>query len=250
MNILVTGASAGFGAAISRLLVAQGHTVIGTARRQQKLEALAQELGNNFIPLAFDISDTTAMEQALAQLEQQNLHVDVLVNNAGLALGMDKAQDAKLADWEVMINTNVMGLVRMTHALLPQMVARNSGYIINIGSIAGTWPYQGGNIYGATKAFVRQFSLNLRTDLRGTKVRVTNVEPGLCGDTEFSIVRFNGDVAKAQALYQDRDYIKPEDIADIISYLIHSPEHVNVNTLEVMPTCQSYAGFVVTNRTA
>lgn len=250
MNILVTGASAGFGAAISRLLVAQGHTVIGTARRQQKLEALAQELGNNFIPLAFDISDTTAMEQALAQLEQQNLHIDVLVNNAGLALGMDKAQDAKLADWEVMINTNVMGLVRMTHALLPQMVARNSGYIINIGSIAGTWPYQGGNIYGATKAFVRQFSLNLRTDLRGTKVRVTNVEPGLCGDTEFSIVRFNGDVAKAQALYQDRDYIKPEDIADIISYLIHSPEHVNVNTLEVMPTCQSYAGFVVTNRTA
>lgn len=248
MLVLVTGASAGFGAAIARRLVSEGHRVIGTARRLEKLQALRKELGEEFIPMAFDVADRKACEQASQEILAQYGTVDVLINNAGLALGLQPAHQGNLDDWETMIHTNVLGLVYMTRLFLAPMVAQRAGYIINLGSIAGSWPYAGSNIYGATKAFVRQFSLNLRTDLKGTGVRVTNLEPGLCGDTEFSNVRFKGDNAKAASVYHNIDYVTPEDIADIVSYLVHTPKHVNINTLEVMPTAQCWAGMSVVDR--
>ena len=163
------------------------------------------------------------------------------MNNAGLALGLESADKANLDDWMQMIDTNIKGLVTITRLVLPQMVERNSGHIINLGSIAGTYPYPGGNIYGGTKAFIKQFSLNLRADLAGTQVRVTNVEPGLCGGTEFSNVRFKGDDARAQKLYENVEYVSPQDIANIVLWLNQQPEHVNINRIEVMPTAQTFA---------
>lgn len=244
-TILVTGASAGFGWAICQELVRLGYRVIGAARRLEKLEELATALGDNFYPLQLDVSDKTSIQQALASLPENWQTIDVLVNNAGLALGLDKAQEADFAEWETMIMTNVVGLTCLTHALLPQMVARSQGYIINVGSIAGTYPYPGGNIYGATKAFVKQFSLNLRADLAGTGVRVTNLEPGLCGGTEFSLVRFKGDSERASQLYQGTNSIQPEDIAKTVAWLVQQPKHLNVNRLELMPTSQSFGPLPV-----
>lgn len=249
MNILVTGATAGFGQAIARVLVNKGHTVIGTGRREQKLAELQSELGDRFIPLAFDITSLEQTEQALANLKDKVDVIDVLVNNAGLALGLEPAYEAKLTDWHQMIHTNVIGLCNITNLLLPSMVKRNDGLIINIGSIAGTYPYPGGNVYGATKAFVKQFSLNLRADLKGTKVRVSNVEPGLCGGTEFSNVRFKGDDDKAKQVYDNVEFVTPEDIANIIAWLVEQPKHVNINSLEVMPTAQSFSPLAVSRET-
>lgn len=246
MTILVTGASAGFGASISRTLVKAGYQVIGAARRQDKLQHLSQELGAAFLPLEMDVTDTNSVDQALASIPEQWSQIDLLVNNAGLALGMEVAQEANFADWERMIHTNVLGLTYVTRKILPQMVQNNKGYIINLGSTAGSWPYKGGNVYGATKAFVRQFSLNLRTDLVGTRIRVTNVAPGLCGDTEFSNVRFRGDEDRAQAVYENISYLKPEDIANTILWLYQTPAHVNVNHIEIMPVSQTFAGLSVT----
>lgn len=246
MTILVTGASAGFGASISRTLVKAGYQVIGAARRQDKLQHLSQELGAAFLPLEMDVTDTNSVDQALASIPEQWAQIDLLVNNAGLALGMEVAQEANFADWERMIHTNVLGLTYVTRKILPQMVQNNKGYIINLGSTAGSWPYKGGNVYGATKAFVRQFSLNLRTDLVGTRIRVTNVAPGLCGDTEFSNVRFRGDKDRAQAVYENISYLKPEDIANTILWLYQTPAHVNVNHIEIMPVSQTFAGLSVT----
>lgn len=246
MTILVTGASAGFGASISRTLVKAGYQVIGAARRQDKLQDLSQELGAAFLPLEMDVTDTNSVDQALASIPEQWAQIDLLVNNAGLALGMEVAQEANFADWERMIHTNVLGLTYVTRKILPQMVQNNKGYIINLGSTAGSWPYKGGNVYGATKAFVRQFSLNLRTDLVGTRIRVTNVAPGLCGDTEFSNVRFRGDEDRAQAVYENISYLKPEDIANTILWLYQTPAHVNVNHIEIMPVSQTFAGLSVT----
>lgn len=246
MTILVTGASAGFGASISRTLVKAGYQVIGAARRQDKLQHLSQELGAAFLPLEMDVTDTNSVDQALASIPEQWAQIDLLVNNAGLALGMEVAQEANFADWEKMIHTNVLGLTYVTRKILPQMVQNNKGYIINLGSTAGSWPYKGGNVYGATKAFVRQFSLNLRTDLVGTRIRVTNVAPGLCGDTEFSNVRFRGDEDRAQAVYENISYLKPEDIANTILWLYQTPAHVNVNHIEIMPVSQTFAGLSVT----
>ncbi len=246
MTILVTGASAGFGASISRTLVKAGYQVIGAARRQDKLQHLSQELGAAFLPLEMDVTDTNSVDQALASIPEQWAQIDLLVNNAGLALGMEVAQEANFADWERMIHTNVLGLTYVTRKILPQMVQNNKGYIINLGSTAGSWPYKGGNVYGATKAFVRQFSLNLRTDLVGTRIRVTNVAPGLCGDTEFSNVRFRGDEDRAQAVYENISYLKPEDIANTILWLYQTPAHVNVNHIEIMPVSQTFAGLSVT----
>lgn len=246
MTILVTGASAGFGASISRTLVKAGYQVIGAARRQDKLQYLSQELGAAFLPLEMDVTDTNSVDQALASIPEQWAQIDLLVNNAGLALGMEVAQEANFADWERMIHTNVLGLTYVTRKILPQMVQNNKGYIINLGSTAGSWPYKGGNVYGATKAFVRQFSLNLRTDLVGTRIRVTNVAPGLCGDTEFSNVRFRGDEDRAQAVYENISYLKPEDIANTILWLYQTPAHVNVNHIEIMPVSQTFAGLSVT----
>lgn len=246
MNILITGVSAGFGKAIATNLVEQGHTVIGTGRRQHKLDELKTKLGDNFIPLCFDISDISATKTALQSLPTDLLNnLDVLINNAGLALGLDSADKADITDWQTMINTNTLGLVNITREILPVMVAKNDGFVINISSIAGNYPYFGGNVYGATKAFVTQFSLNLRADLVGKNVRVTNIEPGLCGGTEFSNVRFHGDDERAQKVYENVDYITPQDIANMVSWLISQPKHININRLEVMPTAQTFAGLTV-----
>ncbi|WP_392566551.1 SDR family NAD(P)-dependent oxidoreductase [Utexia brackfieldae] len=243
--VLVTGASSGFGEAICQKLVADGFKVIGTARRFDKLKQLQQTLGDAFLPIQLDVTDKSAIDH-LNQLIPDNFKpIDVLINNAGLALGLEPAYAADFSDWEMMVNTNVMGLIYLTRQVLPEMVTRNSGYIINIGSIAGTYAYKGGNVYGATKAFVRQFSLNLRTDLAGKAVRVTNLEPGLCGGTEFSNVRFHGDNDKASSVYQDINYITPQDIANTISWLLSMPAHFNVNTMEMMPVAQTPAGLSV-----
>ena len=245
MNILITGASAGFGEALARQLVAKGHRVIGCARRAEKLDAIAQSLGEAFFPLVMDVSDTESIEAALAKLPADFRTIDVLVNNAGLALGTEPAYKAQLDDWMRMVDTNIKGLMALTHAILSAMVERNSGYIINLGSIAGTWPYYGGNVYGATKAFVQQFSLNLRADLLGTKVRVSNLEPGNVGGTEFSNIRYHGDEEKAAKVYEGFKSMSAEDIADILVWLIESPAHVNVNRLEVMPVAQTYNGLTI-----
>ena len=245
MNVLITGASAGFGEALARRLVAKGHRVIGCARRLDKLNALAQELGELFLPVVMDVSDTASIPQIIANLPADFSQIDVLVNNAGLALGTEPAQSADLDDWMRMTDTNVKGLMALTHAVLPAMVARDSGYIINVGSIAGSWPYFGGNVYGATKAFVKQFSLNLRADLIGTQVRVTNLEPGNVAGTEFSNVRYHGDDEKAAQVYDGFKTMTGDDIGDILLWLIESPAHINVNRLEVMPVAQTYNGLTI-----
>ena len=245
MNVLITGASAGFGEALARRLVAKGHRVIGCARRLDKLNALAQELGELFSPVVMDVSDTASIPQIIADLPEGFNQIDVLVNNAGLALGTEAAQNASLDDWMRMTDTNIKGLMALTHAVLPAMVARDSGYIINVGSIAGSWPYFGGNVYGATKAFVKQFSLNLRADLIGTQVRVTNLEPGNVAGTEFSNVRYHGDDEKAAQVYDGFKTMTGDDIGDILLWLIESPAHINVNRLEVMPVAQTYNGLTI-----
>ena len=235
MNVLITGASAGFGKALAERLIANGHRVIGCARRLDKLNALAETLGEAFLPVVMDVSDTDAIPHIIANLPDGFNQIDVLVNNAGLALGTEPAYKANLDDWMRMTDTNVKGLIALTHAILPAMVDRDSGYIINVGSIAGNWPYFGGNVYGATKAFVKQFSLNLRADLFGTQVRVTNIEPGVVAGTEFSNVRYHGDDEKAAKVYDGFKTMTGEDIGDILLWLIESPAHINVNRLEVMP---------------
>jgi 3-hydroxy acid dehydrogenase/malonic semialdehyde reductase len=245
MIVFVTGASAGFGAAIARAFVRGGHRVVATARRRDRLQALADELGEALLPLELDVRDRAAVEAVPAALPAGFADIDVLVNNAGLALGLEPAQRASLDDWQTMIDTNCTGLVQMTRALLPGMVARNRGHVINIGSVAGNWPYPGGNAYGATKAFVRQFSLNLRADLAGTALRVTNIEPGLSGGTEFSNVRFHGDDARAASVYANLQPLTPEDIADSVCWAASRPAHVNINSIELMPVAQSIGGMVL-----
>ena len=192
MIVLITGATAGFGAEMARKFISHGHRVVATGRRADRLAALASELGDALLPCEMDVTSKASIDAALAGLPAAWRDVDVLVNNAGLALGLEPAQQASLEDWETMIDTNCKGLVTMTRMLLPQMVARGNGLIINLGSIAGSYPYPGGNVYGATKAFVDQFTLNLRADLIGTGVRATNIAPGMCGGTEFSNVRMKG----------------------------------------------------------
>ena len=248
MNVLITGASAGFGKALAERLVAKGHRVIGCARRLEKLNSLAKTLGDNFLPVVMDVNDTDAIPQILADLPAGFNQIDVLVNNAGLALGTEPAHKANLDDWMRMTDTNVKGLMALTHAVLPAMVERDSGYVINVGSIAGNWPYYGGNVYGATKAFVKQFSLNLRADLVGTQVRVTNLEPGVIAGTEFSNVRYHGDDEKAAKVYDGFKTMTGDDIGDILLWLIESPAHVNVNRLEVMPVAQTYNGLTVAKK--
>ena len=238
---LITGATAGFGTAICRMLIQAGYFVIGTGRRTERLASLKVELGEKFLPLTFDISDRLATQEAIKSLPTLWENIDLLVNNAGLALGLESADKANLDDWEQMIDTNIKGLVNITRFVLPQMVERNTGYIINIGSIAGNYAYPGGNVYGGTKAFVKQFSLNLRADLAGKNIRVTNLEPGLCGGTEFSNVRFKGDDKRAEKVYENVQYVTPQDIANMVLWLNQQPEHVNINRIEVMPTAQTFA---------
>ncbi len=244
MIVLITGASAGFGAAMARSFVQAGHHVIATARRKDKLAALAAELGERLLPVELDVTDRTAVQALPAQLPAAFAEVDVLINNAGLALGLEPAQRADLDQWQTMIDTNCTGLVTMSRTFLPGMVERKRGHVINLGSVAGNWPYAGGNVYGATKAFVQQFSRNLRADLSGTAVRVTNVEPGMCGGTEFSNVRF-GDAEKAAKVYEGVQFLTPEDIASTVLWIAQSPKHMNINAIEIMPVQQSFAGLSV-----
>ena len=237
---LITGATAGFGQASARKFVSEGWRVIGTGRRADRLEAMKGELGEAFLPLVFDMTDEAAMDAALASLEGAFADIDCLINNAGLALGMEPAQEASLADWQVMIATNVSGLAAITHKLLPRLIARK-GAIINLSSIAANWPYPGGNVYGATKAFVQQFSRNLRSDLHGTGVRVTSLEPGLC-ESEFTLVRNRGDRRAYENFYAGTNALTPEDLAETILWIASRPAHMNVNQLEIMPVSQSFAG--------
>lgn len=245
MIIFVTGATSGFGEAIARKFIREGHQVIGAGRRIERLQTLKNELGDALHILRLDVRNRAAIQEAIASLPAELKNVDVLVNNAGLALGLEPAYKANADDWETMIDTNAKGLVNMTRALLPEMVERNVGHVINIGSTAANWPYTGGNVYGATKAFVRQFSLGLRADLHGTQIRVTDIEPGLVGGTEFSNVRFKGDDGKVSKTYEGSNALTAEDVAESVFWVATLPAHVNINTLEMMPVSQSFAGLNV-----
>lgn len=242
----ITGATSGFGAACARLFAAHGWRLIVCGRRQDRLETLRTELAAT-VPvhaIALDVREETAVNAAVAALPADFAEVDLLVNNAGLALGLEPAHRCPMDDWQRMVDTNIKGLLYCTHALLPGMVARDRGHVVNIGSVASNYPYPGGNVYGATKAFVRQFSLNLRADLLGTRVRVTSIEPGMA-ETEFSLVRFKGENDQSAKVYAGTQPLQAEDIADIVYWAATRPAHVNINTLEVMPVCQAFAPFAV-----
>lgn len=243
-TVLVTGASAGFGAAIAAGFAANGWRVIACARRADRLAQLVERFGADRVhAVAFDIRDEAAMRAALDAVPEGFSDIDVLVNNAGLALGTAKAQDCDLAQWRQMIDTNVTALATMTRLLLPKLIERR-GTIVNISSISGTYPYTGGNVYGGTKAFVSQFSLGLRCDLQGTGVRVTSVEPGMA-ETEFTLVRTGGDRAASAKLYAGAHPITAADIADTVWWIANLPPHLNVNRIEVMPVSQTPAGLQV-----
>lgn len=239
LTVLITGATSGFGEAMARRFVQDGHRVIAAGRRADRLEALASELGPALLAFPLDVTDAAAVAALPGSLPEQWQEVDVLVNNAGLALGTAPAFKANIEDWGTMVATNVTGLIRLTHAMLPGMVTRDQGHIVNLSSSAATYPYPGGNVYGATKAFVTQFSLNLKADLVGTGVRVTDLEPGLVGGSEFSHVRFGGDAEKATAVYAGTTPLSPQDIAEAVAWVIGLPRHVNINRMEMMPTCQA-----------
>ena len=246
MIVFVTGATSGFGAAIARRFATAGHRVIAAGRRADRLAELADALGRDkVLPLILDVRDRDAVAAAVAALPPEFAEIDLLVNNAGLALGLEPAQKADLDNWDTMVDTNVKGLMYMTRAVLPGMVSRNRGHVINIGSTAGAYAYPGGNAYGATKAFVRQFSLNLRADLQGTRVRVTDVAPGLVGGTEFSSVRFSGDQARVEKVYEGADALTPDDIAETVFWAATLPARVNINFVEVMPVTQSFGPLAI-----
>lgn len=244
---LVTGASSGIGEACVDALAGAGARVIAAARRAERLQALAARHPGRLLPLVLDVRDREAVEEAVAELPADWAAIEVLVNSAGLALGLEPAQRASLDEWETMIDTNCGGLVTVTRAVLPGMVARDRGHVVNIGSVAGTYPYPGGNVYGATKAFVRQFTLNLKADLLGTRVRATSIEPAMT-DTEFSLVRFGGDAAKASQVYQGMQPLLGADVADAVLWCVTRPAHVNVNALELMPAQQAFSPFAVNRR--
>ena len=245
MIAFVTGATAGFGASIARRYAAEGWRVIASGRRSERLEPLREEFGDKIHPLVLDVRDWEAVGAAVSSLPPAFSAIDVLVNNAGLALGLEPAHQARIEEWEAMIDTNIKGLVYCTRAVLPGMVERGRGHIVNLGSVAGEFPYPGGNVYGATKAFVHQFGLNLRADLVGTPVRVTDVAPGLSGGTEFSNVRFRGDDEKAAKVYDDVQPLGPDDVADAVYWATTRPAHVNVNEIQMMPVAQAFAPFAV-----
>lgn len=243
-TVLITGATAGFGAASARLFARNGWNVIGTGRRTDRLQGLKDELGDAFHAAVFDITDEEAMLAAIAALPDAFKGIDLLINNAGLALGTGPAPTGtKLSEWKTMISTNVTALVTITHHLLPTLIERKGG-IINLASVASTYPYSGGNVYGGTKAFVRQFSLGLRSDLHGKGVRVTSIEPGMC-ETEFTIVRTGGNKEASDNLYKGVNPLTAEDIAGTLYWVATLPPHMNINAVELMPVHQSFAGFQV-----
>ncbi|WP_305043760.1 SDR family NAD(P)-dependent oxidoreductase [Geoalkalibacter sp.] len=245
-TVFITGASAGFGAACARAFAARGDRLVLAARRAERLQALVEELGPStpIHCLALDVRDRAAVEQALASLPAEFAEVDVLINNAGLALGLEPAHQTDLDDWDVMVDTNIKGLMYCTRLLLPGMVARRRGHVVNIGSTAGDWPYPGGNVYGGTKAFVAQFTRNLRADLLGTGVRASCVAPGMA-ETEFSLVRFKGAAARADQVYADTQPLSAEDLARVILWVADQPPHVNINSLEVMSVDQAWGHLAV-----
>lgn len=242
-TILITGATSGFGEATARRFIREGWKVIGTGRRAERLQALAAELESAFYGAAFDITDEDAAEKALAALPEGFRDIDVLVNNAGLALGTAPAPQVPLKDWQTMVNTNITGLLNITHHLLPTLIDRK-GIVVNLSSVAAHYPYTGGNVYGGTKAFLRQFSLGLRSDLHGKGVRVTSIEPGMC-ETEFTLVRTGGNREASDNLYKGVNPITADDIANTIYWVASQPKHININSLELMPVNQSFAGFQV-----
>lgn len=246
-TILITGASSGFGEATAKLLAADGHQLILLARRKDRLERLAKDLNVPTHIVAVDITDKKAVLEALKYLPKKLQEIDVLINNAGLARGFEPAFDAVLEDWEEMVETNIKGLLYLTHPILKQMKDRNVGHIINIGSVAGHAPYKGGNVYGSTKAFVKQLSRNLRADLVGTNIHITNIEPGMA-ETEFSEVRFKGDTEKAKSIYKGMNALTAQDIAETIQWIINRPDHVNIDNLEIMPMDQTWGGLTVYRR--
>ena len=241
----VTGATSGFGAAFARRIARAGGKVVATGRRSDRLDALAAECpAGSVLARTLDLTDTAAIAATISALPADFAAIDLLFNNAGLALGLGRAPDTSLADWDEMIATNVRALVHVTHAVLPGMVERNAGHIVNLSSVAATYPYPGGNVYGATKAFVRQFSLNLRADLLGTAVKVSSVEPGMC-ETEFSAVRFKGDRAAADAVYAGMTPLSADDVVDAVEAVLRLPAHLNVNAIELMPVQQAFSPFAV-----
>ncbi|WP_349617514.1 SDR family NAD(P)-dependent oxidoreductase [Azotobacter salinestris] len=245
--VFITGATSGFGRAAARRFAAAGWSLVLTGRRLERLQALQDELGGQ-VPVhvaALDVRDAEAVRQAVAALPEGFRQVRALINNAGLALAPQAAQQVALADWHTMIDTNVTGLVNVTHALLPTLIASGAGAsIVNLGSVAGQWPYPGSHVYGATKAFVQQFSYNLRCDLLGTGVRVTDIAPGMA-ETEFTLVRTKGDQAASDRLYRGTTPLTAEDIAEQIFYVASLPAHININRLEIMPTRQAWLPFAV-----
>ncbi len=244
-TVLVTGATSGFGRACAEIFAKKGWDLVVCGRRMDRLKDLQKTFKQVAVhAVQCDVRERTQVEALVKGLPKSHGDIDLLINNAGLALGMKPAQDAKLEDWEIMVDTNIKGLMYVTHALLPNMVRRGRGHIINMGSIAGSWPYPGGNTYGATKAFVGQFSNNLRADLHGTGVRVSTIEPGLA-ESEFSVVRFHGDRKQADAVYEGTEPLTPVDIAEMVYWLADRPAHVNINRLEVMPVCQSWGPFSI-----
>jgi NADP-dependent 3-hydroxy acid dehydrogenase YdfG len=244
-TVLVTGASAGFGASIAERFLTERNQVIACARRMERLQQLASRFPDQVYPLPLDVTDKAAVSRAFVQLPRAFQDVDVLVNNAGMALGLAPAHEASLDDWDQMIATNCSGLVHVTRAVLPGMVRRGRGTVVNLGSAAGEFPYPGGNVYGATKAFVHQFTNNLNADLIGTGVRATSLEPGLVGGTEFSSVRFGGDSERAASIYAGTQPLTAEDIADTVYWLASLPDHVTVTALTMMPNCQSFSSLAV-----
>jgi 3-hydroxy acid dehydrogenase/malonic semialdehyde reductase len=243
---MITGATAGFGESCAIRFANEGWKTILVGRRQDRLDRLKTQL-SSMMPvhsICLDVRDQKRVLENIDQLPEPFKEIDVLINNAGLALGLGGVHDADVEDWETMIDTNIKGLLYVTRAVLPAMVARQSGHIINLGSVAGSWPYPGGNVYGATKAFVKQLSNNMRSDLLGTQVRVTNIEPGMA-ETEFSMVRFKGDAGKAQKVYTNAKPLTADDISEIIYWAATRPAHVNINSVEVMPTCQALGPYAI-----
>ncbi|HVY49808.1 MAG TPA: SDR family NAD(P)-dependent oxidoreductase [Minicystis sp.] len=243
--VFVTGASAGIGAAVARRFAAEGVRLVLTARRKERLLDLAAELPTATHVAELDVRDRGAVEACVRALPAEFAAVTVLVNNAGAAHGVARVHEADVADWEEMIDTNVKGALYVIRALLPGMVQRDRGHVINVGSVAGTYAYAGGNVYGATKAFLTQLSLMLRADIAGKNVRVTSIEPGMVANTEFSLVRYKGDAARAKATYKGFPPLQPEDVAEAVCWCASLPRHVNVNRLELMSVMQSFAGFSV-----
>lgn len=245
-SVLITGATSGFGLAAAKKFAQEGWNLILTGRRQERLISLADELSKLTLVyiVTLDVRNSEEVTAFVENLPDAFMNIQTLVNNAGLALGTDPSYTAKLSDWHTMIDTNVIGLVNVTHAILPLIVNKEGATIINLASIAANWPYPGSHVYGASKAFVAQFSRNIRADVAGKGVRVTSLEPGL-SESEFSLVRFGGDQKKYDSLYKGAQAIQPEDIANIMFWIASQPPHININSLEVMPTSQAWNNFNV-----